>query len=117
MVVGRANHTGDQPEARKRRSLFAFVREQDAMNWVALQMLMGDRANYLALIFMIAFSSFLIAQQLSIFARIMDRTRSQIVDVRDADIWVMDPATQYIDEVYALKDSDVGRVRGVPGIR
>jgi putative ABC transport system permease protein len=86
------------------------------MNWVALQMLTGDRAKYLGLIFTIAFSSFLIAQQLSIFTRIMDRTRSQIVDVRDADIWVMDPATQYFDEVYALKDSDVDRVRGVAGV-
>lgn len=74
MVVGRASHTSDHPKARKRRSLLAFVREQDAMNWVALQMLMGDRAKYLGLIFTIAFSSFLIAQQLSIFARIMDRT-------------------------------------------
>ncbi len=87
------------------------------MNWLALQMLTGDRAKYLALIFTIAFSSFLIAQQLSIFSRIMDRTRSQILDVRDADLWVMDPATQYFDEVYALKDSDVDRVRGVPGVR
>jgi len=101
----------------KKRSLLTFLRDQRAMNWVALQMLMGDRAKYLALIFTIAFSSFLIAQQLSIFCRIMDRTRSQIVDVRDADIWVMDPATQYIDEVYSLKDSDVDRVRGVPGVR
>jgi hypothetical protein len=83
------------------------------MNWVALQMLTGDKAKYLGLIFTIAFSSFLIAQQVSIFAGIMNRTRSQIPDVNDADIWVMDPATQYFDEVYSLKDSDVDRVRGV----
>src|SRR5262252_6700296 len=102
---------------RKRRSPLTFLRDQRAMNWVALQMLMGDRAKYLALIFTIAFSSFLIAQQLSIFCRIMDRTRSQLLDVRDADIWVMDPATQYFDEIYSLKDSDVDRVRGVPGVR
>jgi putative ABC transport system permease protein len=94
-----------------------FFQKQAAMNWVALQMLTGDRAKYLGLIFTIAFSSFLIAQQLSIFTRIMDRTRSQIIDVRDADIWVMDPATQYFDEIYALKDSDVDRVRGVPGVQ
>ena len=87
------------------------------MNWLAMRMLTGDRAKYLALIFTIAFSSFLIEQQLSIFAGIMERTRSQIVDVRDADIWVMDPATQYFDEVYSLKDSDVDRIRGVPGVR
>src|SRR5437762_2227512 len=93
------------------------ARSESAMNWVALQMLTGDRAKYLGLIFTIAFSSFLIAQQASIFSGIMNRTRSQIIDVNDADIWVMDPATQYFDEVYPLKDSDVDRVRGVPGVR
>src|SRR5499427_2559477 len=105
------------PRVKLRRPVPRFLRDQGAMNWVALQMLTGDRAKYLALIFTIAFSSFLIAQQLSIFSRIMDRTRSQIIDVRDADIWVMDPATQYFDEIYSLKDSDVDRVRGVPGVR
>jgi putative ABC transport system permease protein len=89
----------------------------NAMNFVALKMLVGDRAKYLALIFAISFSSFLITQQVSIFASLMSRTRSQILDVTDSDIWVMDPATQYVDEVYALKDSDVGRVRGIPGVR
>src|SRR5258708_2251080 len=111
-ITARYRRTGG-----KRRSLLTFLRDQRSMNWVALQMLTGDRAKYLGLIFTIAFSSFLIAQQLSIFSRIMDRTRSQIVDVRDADIWVMDPATEYFDEIYALKDSDVARVRGVPGVR
>ena len=89
----------------------------DALNWVALAMLTGDRAKYIGLIFAISFSSFLITQQASIFAGLMNRTRSQILDVTDADVWVMDPATQYVDEVYALKDSDLGRVRGVPGVR
>jgi putative ABC transport system permease protein len=89
----------------------------NAMNWLALRMLTGDRAKYTGLIFAISFSAFLITQQASIFAGIMNRTRSQIMDVNDADIWVMDPATQYIDEVYALKDSAVGVVRGVPGVR
>jgi len=88
-----------------------------AMNWLALRMLTGDRAKYAALIFAISFSSFLITQQASIFAGLMNRTRSQILDVTDADIWVMDPATQYVDEVYALKDTDLDRVRGVPGVR
>ena len=74
-----------------------------ALNWVALRMLTGDRAKYVALVFAISFSSFLITQQTSIFAGLMNRTRSQILDVTDADIWVMDPATQYVDEVYALK--------------
>src|SRR5262245_3673299 len=102
---------------KKSCSSFAFLREQAAMNWVVLQMLMGDRAKYLVLIFTIVFSSFLIGQQLSIFCRIMDRTRSQLLDVRDVDIWVMDSATQYFDEIYSLKDSDVDRVRSVSGVK
>jgi len=87
------------------------------MNFVALKMLTGDRAKYLGLIFAIAFSSFLIAHQASIFAGIMDRTRSQIRDVTDADIWVMDSHTQYFDEVNALTANDLYRVRGVRGVK
>ncbi len=87
-----------------------------AMNFVAVRMLTGDRAKYLGLVFAIAFSSFLIAQQVSIFAGLLDRIRSQILDVWDADIWVMDKATQYIDEVYALRDDELYKVRGVPGV-
>jgi putative ABC transport system permease protein len=89
----------------------------NAMNFVAVRMLTGDRAKYLGLIFAIAFSSFLIAQQVSIFAGLLNRMRSQIVDITDGDLWVMDPATQYVDEVYALRDDALYRVRGVPGIR
>ena len=86
------------------------------MNFVAWQMLTGDRAKYLGLIFAIAFSTFLMSHQLSIFTGIMDRTTSQIRDVRDAGIWVMDPATQYMDEVKSLTDQDLFRVRGVAGV-
>ena len=87
------------------------------MNFVALKMLTGDRAKYLGLIFAIAFSSFLIAHQASIFAGIMNRTRSQILDITDANVWVMDRNTQYFDEVSALTDDDLYRVRGVSGVK
>ncbi|MBZ5627189.1 MAG: ABC transporter permease [Acidobacteriia bacterium] len=86
------------------------------MNFVALQMLFGDRAKYLGLIFAVAFSTFLMSHQSSIFAGIMNRTTSQIKDVRDAGIWVMDRKTQYFDEVKALTDDDLYRVRGVAGV-
>jgi putative ABC transport system permease protein len=89
----------------------------DAMDFVAIRMLVGDRAKYLGLIFAIALSSFLIAQQTSIFVGLMNRTRSQILDVTDADMWVMDPATQYVDEVYPLRDDALYRVRGVDGVK
>src|SRR5437868_9926027 len=86
------------------------------MNFVALQMLLGDRLKYLGLIFAVAFSTFLMSHQSSIFAGIMRRTTSQIMDVPDANLWVMDRKTQYFDEVKALTDDDLYRVRGVPGV-
>jgi putative ABC transport system permease protein len=87
------------------------------MNYVALRMLMGERAKYLGLIFAIAFSTFLLENQTSIFAGILKRTASQVMDVTDADVWVMDPRTQYFEQTRALKDTDLFRVRGVPGVR
>jgi putative ABC transport system permease protein len=86
------------------------------MNFVAWKMLTGDRAKYLGLIFTIAFASFLIAHQASIFAGVMDRTRSQIKDIRDADIWVMDSKTEYFDEVNPMPEGTLYRVRGVSGV-
>jgi putative ABC transport system permease protein len=86
------------------------------VNFIAWQMLTGDRAKYLGLIFAIAFSTFLMSHQVSIFCGLMNRTASQIDDVRDASIWIMDPKTQYLDEVKALTDQDLFRIRGVPGI-
>jgi putative ABC transport system permease protein len=79
-------------------------------------MLMGDRTKYLGIIFGIAFATVLMSQQISIFAGIIGRTASQIKDVRDADIWVMDANTRFIDEVPALPETDLQRVRGVPGV-
>jgi putative ABC transport system permease protein len=87
------------------------------MNFVALRMLMGERAKYLGLIFAVAFSTFLLENQTSIFAGILKRTASQVLDVTDADVWVMDPRTQYFEQTRALKDTDRSRVRGVPGVR
>jgi putative ABC transport system permease protein len=86
------------------------------VNFVALKMLVADRAKYFSLIFAIAFASFLLANQVSIFIGIMTRPASQIQDVVDADIWVMDTQTLYGDEVYALRDYDLYRVRSVPGV-
>jgi putative ABC transport system permease protein len=87
------------------------------MKYIAWQMLTGDKAKYLGLIFAIAFSTFLMSHQVSIFCGLMNRTASQINDVQDASIWVMDAKTQYIDEVKALTDQDLFRIRGVQGVQ
>jgi putative ABC transport system permease protein len=86
------------------------------MTWVALKMLTGDRAKYLGLVFGVTFGTLLMAQQMSIFVGIMRRTASQILDVREADVWVMDAKVRFIDEIPALPDTVLTRVRSVPGV-
>src|SRR5262245_19473708 len=87
------------------------------MNFIALKMLTGERAKYFGLVFAIAFCTFLLENQTSIFAGILKRTASQILDVTDAEIWVMDRKTEYFEQTKALKDTDLTRVRGVDGVR
>jgi len=60
------------------------------MNFCSAENVNRDRAKYLGLIFAIAFCTFLLENQTSIFASILKRTGSQILDVTDADVWVMD---------------------------
>src|SRR5881296_2089956 len=86
------------------------------MNFIALKMLTGDRAKYLGLIFTIAFCTFRLENQTSIFSGILNRTGSQIADITEAEIWVMDPKTEYFEQTKALKDTDLTRVRGVEGV-
>jgi putative ABC transport system permease protein len=83
---------------------------------VALKMLTGDPAKYLGLVFGVAFAVMLMAQQGSIFVGLMLRTANQIIDVHDADIWVMDPRGIYVDETEPMPESALWRVRGVPGV-
>jgi putative ABC transport system permease protein len=87
------------------------------MSWIALKMLTGDTFKYLFMVFAIAFATLLMAQQASIFWGLMRNTTSQIRDVEEADIWVMDPNVRYVDDVKPLSENDMYRVRGVPGVK
>jgi putative ABC transport system permease protein len=86
------------------------------MNWIAWKMLTGDRAKYFGIVFGVAFGSLLISHQTSIFVSVLRRTASQITDVADADIWVMNARTQSIDDVRPLNDRDLPTIRGVAGV-
>ena len=87
------------------------------MNFIALKMLFGDRAKYLGIIIGLTFASLLITQQSAIFAGIMTRTFSFLVDVGLPEIWVVDPRVKYIDDIKAMQDTQVLRVRGVEGVQ
>jgi putative ABC transport system permease protein len=83
---------------------------------VALRMLTGDAAKYLGLVFGVAFAVMLMAQQGAVFVGLMLRTANQIIDVHDADLWVMDPRGIYVDETEPMPESALWRVRGVEGV-
>ena len=86
------------------------------MSWIALKMLTGNRAKYYAIIFGISFACMLMTQQASIFTGLMRNTSSQIRDIQGADIWVMDPSVQFIDDITPLAESSLLQVRGVSGV-
>jgi len=83
---------------------------------VALRMLLGDTTKCLGLVFGVAFSTLLVCQQMSIFFGLMGRASSVVNDVREADIWVMDPSVKTIDVPYPMRDTVLPRVRGVEGV-
>lgn len=82
----------------------------------AIKMLIGDRAKYIGMVIGLSFSAFIISQQGAIFLGIINRTFGFINDTAQPMIWVMDPTTQYIDDIKPLKDTDLYRVRSVSGV-
>jgi putative ABC transport system permease protein len=86
------------------------------MNWIALKMLTGNPGKYIGIVFGVAVASLLISHQSSVFCGLMRQTGGQIRDLQGADIWVMDPNVQFSDDIKPLSESDLYRVRGVPGV-
>jgi putative ABC transport system permease protein len=86
------------------------------MSFVALKMLIGDRAKYLGIVMGLTFASLLITQQGAIFVGLMTRTYGFITDTGLPDLWVMDPKVQFIDDIKPLQDTELYRVRGVEGV-
>jgi len=87
------------------------------MSFIALKMLIGDKAKYIGIIIGLTFASLLITQQSAIFVGIMARTFSFLSDVGLPDMWVVDPEVQYIDDIKPLQDTEVYRVRSVEGVQ
>ena len=86
------------------------------MHYVALRMLMGDRAKYIGIIIGVTFTSLVMTQQSAIFTGILSRTFGFVTDTSLPDIWVMDPKVQFIDDIKPLQDTQLLRVRGVDGV-
>ena len=87
------------------------------MNFVALKMLVGDRAKYLGIIMGLTFASLLITQQAGIFVGLMSRTYGAITDASGPDVWVMESNVQFIDDVKPMAETELFRIRGVDGVQ
>lgn len=79
-------------------------------------MLFGDRGKFVGMVLGLTFAALVMTQQPSIFIGLMTRTYAAIGDVPIADVWVMDPSVQYVEENKPLRDIDLARVRGVAGV-
>src|SRR3989440_4947434 len=86
------------------------------MNFIAIKMLIGDRAKYLGIVMGLTFASLLITQQAAIFLGLMTRTFGAITDLSLPNVWVMDPKVQFIDDIKPLQDTQLLRVRGIAGV-
>jgi putative ABC transport system permease protein len=87
------------------------------VNFVAMKMLVGDRAKYLGIIMGLTFASLLITQQAGIFVGLMSRTYGAITDASGPDIWVMESKVQFIDDVKPMSGTELYRIRGVDGVQ
>ena len=83
---------------------------------VALKMLLGDRAKYVGLLFGITFTSFLVTFAASYFCGFMTRGFALIAENPTADVWVMDPAVDSVEQTVNMPDSALDSVRSVDGV-
>jgi putative ABC transport system permease protein len=84
---------------------------------IAIKMLFHDLSKYLGLVIGVAFSTLLINQQMGIFLGLLARAGAIIDDIPEANIWVMDPGVKNLDTVFPLRDTELGRVRGIRGVK
>lgn len=80
-------------------------------------MLFNDQAKYIGLVIGVAFATLLINQQMGIFLGLLNRAAAIIDDIPEANVWVMDPGVKNLDTVFPLRDTELGRVRGVEGVQ
>lgn len=83
---------------------------------IAWKMLAGDRAKYFAIILSLCFTTLLITQQGATLVAIFRSTTIFVDQINGIDMWVTDPKSEYVDDIKAMDDIVVARVRSVPGV-
>lgn len=83
---------------------------------IAFRILLHDRAKYIALVLGIMFATLLISQQAAIFHSVLHSTSLEIRSASQADIWVMKPSVETLDQSDPMTELSVNRVRSVEGV-
>jgi putative ABC transport system permease protein len=86
------------------------------MNRIAFRILMHDQAKYLALVMGIAFATLLISQQAAMFHSVLHSSARDAHEASQADLWVMKPGVETLDQGYPINEMTVNRVRSVEGV-
>lgn len=82
---------------------------------IALLMLFRDTSKYVMLVVGLTFCSLLMTQQSSVFCGLMMWTTATVRNI-GAKVWVFDAKVEQANEVIALREIEVTRVRSIPGV-
>jgi putative ABC transport system permease protein len=83
---------------------------------LAYKLLVNDRAKFAALLVGITFAVFLMVMMTSMFAGILNRSSSTVINV-GAKIWIMDPAVNTSANSIPLPDYVLDAARSIDGVR
>lgn len=82
---------------------------------IAYKLLVNDRGKFAALLVGITFAVFLITMMTSMFAGILKRSSSTVINI-GATIWVMDPAVNTVASSIPMPDYLLDAVRSIDGV-
>jgi putative ABC transport system permease protein len=83
---------------------------------LAYKLLVNDRSKFAALLLGITFAVFLIVMMMSMFAGVLQRSSSTVINV-GAKIWVMDPAVNTPANAIPMPDYVLDAARSIAGVR
>lgn len=83
---------------------------------LAFKLLVNDRAKFSALLVGITFAVFLMIQMTSLFAGILNRSSSTVLNI-GAKVWVMDPAVNTVANSIGMPDYILDAVRSINGVK
>ncbi len=82
---------------------------------IAFTMLFGAKGKYLMLVSGIAFATILMIQGMALFCGLLSFSYATLDNIR-SPIWVTDPIVAQVADNQPLRDTDISRVRSVPGV-